>query len=203
MKKVLKEGLKYIAIYFIMIAIFITSLALVDLIPKDTMKENVKQTADILMEQTNKWRLNIRFIPITFDNYTDALMINTAYSIDSKTPLYSAMVARKNYIPGKTKTIMEDTSGELVSSSKYEELDQVGDLNDTVNEDTEESFEYARYWHGYLLWLRPALCLGNINVIRIALTVIFIALAVALIAIICTKIRISYGILIRFTDYFA
>ena len=54
-----------------------------------------------------------------FDNYTDALMINTAYSIDSSTPLYSAFVARKNYIPNVTTEVYEDVPGELKSSSKY------------------------------------------------------------------------------------
>ena len=53
-----------------------------------------------------------------FDNYTDALIINTAYSIDSQKPLYSAFVARKNYIPNITTEIYEDVPGELKSSSK-------------------------------------------------------------------------------------
>lgn len=112
-----------------------------------------------------------------FDNYTDALMINTAYSIDSQKPLYSAFVARKNYIPNITTEIYEDVPGELKSSSKYSRHNEVGELNDLVNNEKAESFEYARYWHGYLIFLRPLLILFNINQIRIMLTIILIILA--------------------------
>lgn len=202
MKKVLKKGLKYVLTYLILIVTFIVSLSLVSLIPRESMYDNVKSSAETLKEQTNSWTIKIRYVPIIFDNFTDALMVNTAYSIDNKTPFYSAMVARKNFIPGKTKFIAEDMAGELLSSSKYEKLDQVGDLNDTVNEDTDESFEYARYWHGYLLWLRPLLALMNINNIRLLLTIIFILLGIGLIVIISVKTKVVYGVLVRTTDYY-
>lgn len=197
MKEVLIKGLKYLLIYLILIVVFLISLMLTSLIPSSIMHDNVKATAETLNEQTNQYFLKIRYVPVKFDNYTDALMINTAYSIDNINPFYSAMVARKNYIPGKTKIITEDTSGELNSSSKYDKLDQVGDLNDTVNGEVEESFEYARYWHGYLVWLRPLLCLTNINNIRFILIIIFILLGIALIVLVSIKTKIVYGVIVR------
>lgn len=203
MKKLLHVGLKYMIIYVALIAIFIISLTLVSLIPSSSMKENVRISSEILNGQTNKWKIQNRYlIPTVYDNYTDALMVNTAYSIYNKKPLYSAMMAMKNYIPGKTETITRDKAGELQSSSKYKQLDQIGDLKDTVNEETTEAFEYARYWHGYLLWLRPLLVLTNITNIRIMLMVIFALLGIALCVIVAKKTKIIYGVMIRYSAYY-
>ena len=125
MKKLGKVMLKYSIIYISIIAIFLLSLTIVSLIPSSTIEENVKETSEILNEQNNHYMIHVRNWNIMFDNFTDSLMINTAYSIDSKDAFYSAMVARKNYIPGVTKIIYPDTTGELKSSSKYNDLNQV------------------------------------------------------------------------------
>ena len=196
MKKVLKIAVKYFAIYLVIIIIFLSLLTLVSLIPSKAMKENVRQSAEILSEQSNRLFISIRYVNVLFDNFTDALMVNTAYSIDSKTPFYSAMVARKNYIPGITREIFTDTKGELRSASKYKQLDQVGELRDTVYEDIDESFEYARYWHGYLVFLRPILCLMNINVLRIIMLIVFGILGIVLVFIIARKINVITAVII-------
>ena len=109
-----------------------------------------------------------------FDNYTDALMINTAYSIDNNKPFESSFLARKNYIPNVTDDIYQDTAGELKSSSKYKYHNEVGELNDLVNGEKVESFEYARYWHGYLIILRPLLAFISLNEIRVIFTIMLI-----------------------------
>ena len=94
--------------------------------------------------------------------FTDALMLNTAYSIDSEKPIESALLARKNYIPGQTQTISKDREKNLGASKshtdKYGNIFQVDELYGLMHgENITESFEYARYWHGYLIFLRPLL----------------------------------------------
>lgn len=196
MKKNLQILLKYILVFVSIIILFMVLLTLTSLIPRENIEENTKESAEILKGQTNRLYFPVRNWIMYFDNFTDALMINTAYSIDNNEPLYSAMVARKNYIPGVTKIIYEDDVGELRSASKYADvkLDQVGELNDTVNNDIEESFEYARYWHGYLVLLRPALLFANIGEIRVALVCIFIILLVILTIILAKKSSVLYAI---------
>ena len=125
MKKFGKVILKYSITYISIIAIFLLSLTIVSLIPSSAIEKNVKETSEILKEQNNHYMVRVRRWNMMFDNFTDSLMINTAYSIDSKDAFYSAMVARKNYIPGVTKIIYPDRTGGLGSSSKYDELDQV------------------------------------------------------------------------------
>lgn len=143
---------KYIIVYIILIISFMGLLTLVSNFSSKEIHENVKISSEVLLKEGNR---KIIYIPyrdqkMQFDNYTDALMINTAYSIDSSSPLYSAFVARKNYIPGTTKEVYEDSVGELKSSSKYEYHNEVGELSDLVNGEKAESFEYARYWHRIL-----------------------------------------------------
>ena len=42
-------------------------------------------------------------------------------------------------------------------------------------------FSYARYWHGYLIWLRPLLCVMSITGVRVVqYLVLFALLAVIL-----------------------
>ncbi len=202
----MKNVLKYIAAFIIIIILFCILLTVTSLIPKEALTKTVKESAIIFNEQTNNYFINICNRPTKFDNWTDSLMINTAYSIDNSTPFYSSMMARKNYIKGKTEIIYPDEAGELKSSSKYESLNQVGDLNDTVNNDTIESFEYARYWHGYLIFLRPMLILFNITQIRHIFLCVFAILAIALLYKLYKNTNLSIAIIflcgLLMCDYF-
>ena len=202
----MKNILKYIVTFILMIVVFCVLLTITSLIPREALTKKVKESSTILCNQGNSLIIFIDGRPTKFDNYTDSLMINTAYSIDNTTPFYSSMVARKNYIKGKTEVVYPDTTGELKSSSKYKALNQVGDLRDTVNNDTVESFEYSRYWHGYLIFLRPLLVLFNISQIRAILTVIYVILAAILLYKIYKKINLGTAIIflcgLMICDYF-
>lgn len=170
---------KYTIRYIIMVIAFFILLLLASVIPSKYMKQNVKESADIFVGEGDAKYVLVNFtnmINLQIDNYTDALMVNTAYSIDSKNPIESFLLARKNYIPGITKIVHEDENGNLPSPARYKKYTPVGELYDTVNDNIDESYEYARYWHGYLVVLRPLLFLFNINQIRILSQIIFAVL---------------------------
>ena len=188
----MKKLLKYTCTILVLILIYLSTLYVTSLIPASSLKTKVSESAEILAKQGNNFFIRIAYKNryIKFDNYTDALMINTAYSIDSKSPLISSLVCRKNYIPGTTKIEYQDTISELKSASKYSEINQVAELNDTVNGDIEESFEYGRYWHGYLILLRILLCIFNITEIRILFILLFLVLGTTLLLLINKKINI-------------
>ena len=59
------------------------------------------------------------------------MMTNTAYNVDN------------------FETLADDLAAYLAARRRRGEP-----LPDTL-----EPFSYARYWHGYLIWLRPLLCL--------------------------------------------
>ena len=93
MSKKIKNMLKKYSIRYIIIIIsFVMLLYLVIIIPSKYMKQNVKESADIFMEEGNDKYVIVNYknrINVKIDNYTDALMVNTAYSIDSKNPIKS------------------------------------------------------------------------------------------------------------------
>lgn len=189
--------IKYIGVFVILIATFVLFLTMSSMISTKSIYKNVKESSDVLLKEGN--RKNI-FIPyrqedMQFDNYTDALMINTAYSIDTETPLYSAFVARKNYIPNVTTNVYEESVGELKSSSKYKYHNEVGELRDLVENENAESFEYSRYWHGYLTVLRPLLVIFNLTQLRIILTIILIMLSIILVIVLSKKANIIVALI--------
>ena len=196
----MKEVLKCSIVLVLLICVFVALLVLSSSFPASAIKTNVQASAKVLYNEGNR---KIVYIPyrnfnMQFDNYTDALMINTAYSIDSTTPLESSFLARKNYIPNITKTIQEDKVVELKSSSKYMYHNEVGELLDLTNNEAEESFEYARYWHGYLIVLRPLLAIFNLNTIRVLLTILLITLFIVFFILLEKKTNIFMALFFEF-----
>lgn len=59
----------------------------------------------------------------------------------------------------------------------------------------EDSYEYARYWHGYLGILRPLLALFNYSGIRIILFIATLICIITLIVLLCKKVNIKSGII--------
>lgn len=176
----MKKCFKYITIFLVLIVVYVVSLVLTSLIPRDLIDKQVKQSANTLVQEGNHYIIDFNIKSILLDNYTTALMINNAYSMDSKEPLASSLLVRKNYLPGITKIIYETSSGDLIGASKYEEFDGVNELQGTINREITESYEYARYWHGYLTILKPLLLVFNVNQIRIISTILIIILSLYL-----------------------
>lgn len=192
-----KSFIKYICLFIILTTFFVVSLISISMFSSKSIHNNVKESVDVLLKEGNRKLIYIpyRDSNIEFDNFTDALMLNTAYSIDPQKPLYSAFVARKNYLPNVTTVIYPDEVGELKSSSEYKDHNEVAELNDLINGKRIESFEYARYWHGYLIVLRPLFLLFNITQLRVILTILLILLAVILFILISKKIDVITAII--------
>lgn len=170
MKKTIFTLIKYI-LTFIAVMLGLNILMLLSsLIPSSLLEQHVKESANIIVDQKEYWAVtSIDGI----DNCTDALMLNEAYSIDNTDPIYSYMSARKNFKKGLTTKEQGDFTGELHSINVGIAADY-GDgyapgielLNFTENR-IDTSFTYTRYWHGYLIYLRPLLLFINITGIRV------------------------------------
>lgn len=179
MKKIGKYLLVFVTILLVLFGLLLITCSF----PSSAIKNNIEDSLKTLKKEGNRKVCFIinKFQFQEFDNYSDSLMINTAYSIDNKNPLYSAFTAKKNYVPGITKKIFKDEIGELKSSSKNDIHDEVSDLENTLTGKCEESFEYAKYWHGYLIFLRPLLLIFDYQQIRLILTFILALLAIFII----------------------
>lgn len=185
----IKVIVKYILTFIITMGILISLLFLSSLIPSNKIENNVRKSSEILMQDGEKKLVDTYFRQDCLFYFTDALMINTAYSIDSTNPYSSMLLARKNYVPGKTQNFHEEIQMHIGTSPKYTDkyynTFQVAELYGLMHgDDIVDSYEYTRYWHGYLIFLRPLLAimdLGAIRILTIALTGIFSIIIVWLI----------------------
>lgn len=196
---------KYILCFVILIILFNFLLLLACSFPSSWIEKNVLESSEILLEQGNYYTI-LPIKNVIINNYTDSIMINTAYSIDNKKPITSYMSARKNYKDGLTKEIIPDTQGELISINNLENYDPVGELNEFLDGKIMTSVEYARYWHGYLILLRPMQLFFNITEIRNFMLGIFIILFIYFLYLIKKEFGISkmiiFAIALMGVDYF-
>ncbi|MBQ8299096.1 MAG: hypothetical protein IJX99_04410 [Clostridia bacterium] len=181
----MRKILEYIKLFICMILLFNLLLLLSSLFPSEILKNNVIESADILLNEGNHFTFD--FVNIRNNNYTDALIVNMLYSIDNQTPIQSYILGRKNYNKDFTKKIVEATIGEAKSIKPYSEneftdkYDAVGELYNFVNEKIFVSMKYERYWHGWLTFYRALMILLNVAEIRILLLIILAILFIILI----------------------
>jgi len=168
MKKVIfRFGIVYTALLFI----FSFLLILVNFIPSSAIRDNVIESAQILQKegmypQYNGYRLS------RLDNFTDAIMLNIAVSVESEHPINSAM---SNYYYDDIKDI--DIERAILTERTAK--------NDVLGL---EKSRYGRYWQGYQVTLRPILCFLNINGIRILNYILLSLLVIVNLFLIWTKI---------------
>lgn len=136
----------------------------------NSIKDNIRTSSAILLQEGNKPEREIfyRGYSLPFDNYTDALCLSTIWSVDTSKPFKSAML-----MPHDGSNAKRELTGGFSSA------DAVGDLVETVN-GRNDGTEYARYWHGYILWLKPLLLFMDLYSIRIFLTIVLSILYILL-----------------------
>lgn len=195
----MKKLLKYVVTFIILIISFNLLLLLGSLFPSSWIEENVKESSKTLLAEGNLpyFKVNTN---ITNNNYTDSIMINACYSIDNTDPFFSYMSVRKNYKSGLTTRQLEDTKGELASvTSRNGAYDPVWELDNFLDEKIDTSIEYARYWHGYLPFLRVLLIFFNIAQIRNLLFILFLVLFVTLIVLLKKKLGNIISVIFAFS----
>ena len=110
MGTITKSFLKYVLTFIIVILIFVVTLIISSSFPRDWIEENTIESAITLLQEGNPNYI----LDMKLDNYTDALMINTAYSINPCKSFESIMLARKNYLPEREQTVYPDSNGGLI-----------------------------------------------------------------------------------------
>ena len=117
----------------------------------------------------------LNFKLFQMDNYTDTIMLTEAASADEAPPL-TAMMTNTAYNVDNFETLADDLQW-------YIERDWAAGAQRT-DAPALVPFSYARYWHGYLIWLRPLLLVTDITGVRVVqylvLAALFAAVAVLL-----------------------
>ena len=179
---IIKKVYIYLSVFFCLLFIFFALLIGVDLIPKKYIEKNVEESSKILsIEGTYaEPKYSNKFI---LDNYTEAIMISIANSIDTNEPIESSILMRRYYNPGYGQELV-DYGGE---DNPVEYLSQ------SIEKTNKTYAEYSRYWQGYLVYLRPLLVFLNYGQIRRILTAVVIMMSFLLIALTYLKKDIFYA----------
>ena len=173
MKKVNKmKILKNIGIIISTICILLILLYFSTYIPGNRIKKNVSTSANILYKQGKLFHKNSLGRRIIFHNHTDALMINISYGIDPNNKLESILINRRNYNPKVKVPIVKEYAGNLETTGK--DFDTTRELLQFINNKRIPSYEYMKYWHGYIIVIKPLLLFFNITGIRIILTLLIL-----------------------------
>ena len=180
----MKNILKYLLTFIICVVICFGALALSTLIPQGNIRDNIKESAEIMKKQGERFFVWSLGRELSIHNSTDAIMLNMTYSLNNEDLVKSVLIPSRNKVPGvSTQEVVKDALGDLPRESKdylmTEELSKLVDHNSD-----QKTYEYARYWHGYIPILRPLLLIFNISQIRI----LFYLITLILIAYLVKKI---------------
>ena len=149
-------------------------------LPGERVRQNVYDSARTIQSE-GLYPEYFGFKLFQMDNYTDTLMLFEAASADELPPL-QAMMTNTAYNVDNFETLADDLAW-------YIEKDWSTGAQRT-DAPALEPFSYARYWHGYLLWLRPLLLVTSYTGVRI---VQYIALF-ALLAVVLVRLRCRCGL---------
>ena len=133
-------ALSFIAAIFLLAIAFLT--------PVSSMMSNAEKSYITIKDEGRYFNLikgeqKTDFDGFTLDNFTDSLMIDEAITVKS------------------------DISVWQMISMNYHKGWGIDGLGKHFEDDSSANLEYARYWHGYLVFLKPLLLIFDISGIRI------------------------------------
>ena len=201
MKHIIKKYYKTVIGIFVLlvcsIVVATTLLTLVHCIPTDSIRQNAIESLETLNNEGAHPNVS-KYCLSRLDNYTDAIMINEAVYDGEENAFQKSMLSNMMAEKG---------------------VDPIPALNMVLNgqQNQLKIRSYARYWHGYLVVLKPLLVFFNYNTIRIinliiqSLINIFICYAlfkknyrymVAYILSICMIMPLAVAFSLQYSDIF-
>lgn len=118
-------------------------------LPVSRMRENARKSLAIYELEGDYYRWAPDYESSQLDNFTDSLMINNAIFLGRDSVVYDAMTN-----PFVTYDDLAAWTECMIRTAGQD--NQEGRIND-----------YARYWHGYLVWLKPMLMIFTMSDIRV------------------------------------
>ena len=139
-------------------------------LPNEKIENNAAISAEMLSTEGEYPKIINQLLFTELDNFTDAIIIaNSSYNSDSAIIKKALKAERSETIYGKP-------------------LDS---LYDYFINNNDKTVSYERYWHGYIIFIRPLLMLGNIMLIRILFAIIHLTLLFTLLYLLKQKTNIQ------------
>ncbi len=186
----MKKIFKYIKVFIWVFGICLLSMYVVCSFSSKYIKTSLQESLECIEKNLNDKEVIVLFHKkIMLDTCADAMMLNTAYCIESDYPFYSLLFARSNYVAGvSTETVQNNDQN----------YPQIMDLRKVLQGEKLVAIEYARYWHGYLVYLRPLLCFFNYMEIKELTGILHLLLLGILLYQIKKKIGMKYLVAVLF-----
>ena len=165
-KKYIKSSIKYLIVFIVCVSALLGALVLTATIPREKIETNMRKSLKFFKEHDGIERVipgrDYTYLHI----YSDSLLFNIIYCIDTNNPLESVMWS-KYY-----ETMYADINNDYIFVVENEE---------------EPNQEYLRYWHGGMTIIRPLLVFFNIDEIYLINKIVMWALAIALLILLAIK----------------
>jgi len=161
----------FLFVYLCLVLFFVLSLTLVSLIPGTKIKENIASSALTLKEQGDRPRILGNHKLNQLDNLTESVMLGIIYNIDEHQPLKSALKAMF-----------------YAGSNSNEENYRVNSLYDQIQYAFRPNNQYPRYWHGYIVAIRPMLTFMPYSSVQKTLQIAFLIFFGYLVALFSKKL---------------
>ena len=150
-------ALRALAAFAVTLAALFVLLLAAYALPGEPVRQHVYDSA-VKIADEGLYPEYFGFKLFQMDNYTDTIMLTEAASADEAPPL-TAMMTNTAYNVDNFATLADDLQW-------YIEKDWSTGAQRT-DVPTLTPFSYARYWHGYLIWLRPLLLVTDITGVRV------------------------------------
>ena len=200
-----KPFLTYLGMFFACMCAYLIVLTCVNCIPKNWIAKNLQKSSEVLIQENEKQIIPLPHKTEVLFNYSDVLMLNLIASVDASHPFESTLLSRKSYLPEQEQTLDTTPTESIPANEQYLEPNKnclIREFYGMMHGDTlTHSSEYARYWHGHQVLLRPLLLFLDLHGIRIFLLLAMAILFVAFCIVagkrlgICTALAFAMGLL--------
>lgn len=167
---------KFILIELSLVILGYILLVIAYCIPVNDMNKHVKESLKIFEEEGTYPQLITGYRDSQLDNWTDALMLLTAIYEDNENNVFKqAAINTRTIITGKNPS-------EVLIAMYCNNGDELG------------AYNYGRYWHGYLVLLKPLLVFFNYGEIKYLNMIFQFVLVLIVIHLFSVKNKAHYGI---------
>ena len=142
------EWSKIIKLWIMLLSCGCILLILVQLLPQERVKNNVRKSYEMMNEEGVYPTLGIPQTAYSLDNWTDASLLEFLFHADSSRPIYSAFIA------------------EEVDGTPKKDLNGVEKLGYAVQDESLDVIQRPAYWNGFIIFLRPLLTVFDYYVAR-------------------------------------
>lgn len=160
-----RRGLRLLVIFVALISLFVLALTAVFALPQHRIKSNLRSSVQLLRSEGLYPRLALGNNTYRLDNYDDAVWLDMNIVTQPGGPLVNAMGMYRG---------------------AFHNNDTIAALDHDLSQPREAPAAYAYYWHGYQLFLRPALVFLTYGEIRY-LNMLLMGLLGAIVALVAAR----------------